>query len=316
MLSSNLNQKILKTLWNSIVLNKQFLRNGQRQTNILDDYANLYRPEVESELEYLAVQTSKNKSLQIDYEIEQQRKRKHTIRYHILRRKYVAHPNDIKVDPYIKNHMQFLHKNYSKRWTLDMLAESFNYSIDNVRLILRQRTTRRMRVRPRPPSSLFGIKDEEECEKLIREHIIKRDLTISKNSELENDDGDSVDYQVLAEESNLVSRRRPTDAYMERYNDGFFSNIISSSDEDQQNERDKSIEKKFLTSSPTLLDRITKLRLNTNSTYDTYSYDETSELYNKRMEMINKMQRTNDSIVEMNERKQKFLEKPSLKKIK
>ncbi|CAF4282168.1 unnamed protein product, partial [Rotaria sp. Silwood2] len=57
MLSSNLNQKILKTLWNSIVLNKQFLRNGQRQTNILDDYANLYRPEVESELEYLAVQT-------------------------------------------------------------------------------------------------------------------------------------------------------------------------------------------------------------------------------------------------------------------
>ncbi|CAF3310593.1 unnamed protein product [Rotaria sp. Silwood2] len=70
MLSSNLNQKILKTLWNSIVLNKQFLRNGQRQTNILDDYANLYRPEVESELEYLAVQTSKNKSLQIDDEID------------------------------------------------------------------------------------------------------------------------------------------------------------------------------------------------------------------------------------------------------
>ncbi|CAF4956817.1 unnamed protein product [Rotaria sp. Silwood1] len=70
MLSSNLNQKLLKTLWNSIVLNKQFLRNGQYQSNILNNYANIYRPEIESELEYLAVQTSRNKSLQIDYEID------------------------------------------------------------------------------------------------------------------------------------------------------------------------------------------------------------------------------------------------------
>ncbi|CAF4385064.1 unnamed protein product, partial [Adineta steineri] len=42
----------------------------------------------------------------------QQRKRQNTVRYHILKRKYVVHPNDIKVDPYVKNHMQFLHKNY------------------------------------------------------------------------------------------------------------------------------------------------------------------------------------------------------------
>jgi hypothetical protein len=70
MFFSNLNQKFLQTLLNSVVLNKRFLRNGQRQSNILDDYANMYRPEVESELEYLAVQTSRNKSLQINYEIE------------------------------------------------------------------------------------------------------------------------------------------------------------------------------------------------------------------------------------------------------
>lgn len=70
MLSSNLNQKLLKTIWNSIILNKQFLRNGPRQSSILDDYSNMYRPEVESELEYLAVQTSRNKSLQVDYEKE------------------------------------------------------------------------------------------------------------------------------------------------------------------------------------------------------------------------------------------------------
>jgi hypothetical protein len=75
-----------------------------------------------------------------------------------------------------------------------------------------------MRVRLRPPSSLFDIKDEEEREKLVREHIIKRDLRHSNKSELEKDDDDGgpVDYQVLAEESNLVPRRRPSDAYMER----------------------------------------------------------------------------------------------------
>jgi hypothetical protein len=97
-----------------------------------------------------------------------------------------------------------------------MLAESFNQSVDNVRLILKQRTTRGMRVRPRPPSSSFGIKDEEEREKLIQEHIIKRDLRSNNKSELEKDDSDPVDYQVLAEESNLVPRQRPSDAYMKR----------------------------------------------------------------------------------------------------
>ncbi|CAF1567834.1 unnamed protein product [Adineta steineri] len=99
-------------------------------------------------------------------------------------------------------------------------------------------------------------------------------------------------------------------------NDGFFSNIISSSDEDQQNERDISIKKKLLTSSSTstLLDRINKLRINTNITSDTYSYDQTSEIYDKRMAIIQKMQQTNDTIVEMNEKKQKFLKKSPVKK--
>jgi hypothetical protein len=53
-----------------MILNKRFLRHDQRQPTILDTYANIYRPEVESEMEYLAVQTSRKKSLQIDYEIE------------------------------------------------------------------------------------------------------------------------------------------------------------------------------------------------------------------------------------------------------
>ncbi len=97
-------------------------------------------------------------------------------------------------------------------------------------------------------------------------------------------------------------------------NDGFFSNVI---DEDQQTERDISIKKNLLTSSPTLLDRINKLRLNTHTTSDTYSSDQTSsEIYNKRMEIINKMQQTNDAIVQMNEKKQKYLKKPPLLKIK
>lgn len=98
-----------------------------------------------------------------------------------------------------------------------MLAESFNYSVNDVRLILSQRTKRGMRVRPRSTASLLDNKDEEEREKIIREHIINRDINKSKKPELENDDGDPVDFQILAEESNLVSRRRPSDAYMERY---------------------------------------------------------------------------------------------------
>ena len=169
----------------------------------------------------------------------QQRKRQRIIRYHILRRKYVVHPNDIEVDPYVKNHMQFLHKNYPstssyhiisthlfdknkifhlflERWTAAMLSESFDQSVDNVRLILKQRTTRGMRVKPRPPSSIFGIKDEKERERLIGEHIIKRDLHNKTKPELEKNDGDPVDYQILAEESKLVPRKRPSDAYMKK----------------------------------------------------------------------------------------------------
>ncbi|CAF4317661.1 unnamed protein product, partial [Adineta steineri] len=147
----------------------------------------------------------------------QQRKRQNTVRYHILKRKYVVHPNDIKVDPYVKNHMQFLHKNYPKRWTAEILAESFNQSVDNVRLILQQRTRRRMRVRPRPPTTLSGIKDEEEREELVREHIIQRDIGINNKPDLvKDDDEEPVDYQILAEESNLVSQKRPSDIYMKR----------------------------------------------------------------------------------------------------
>jgi hypothetical protein len=56
----------------------------------------------------------------------QQRKRQHAIRYHILKRKYVAHPNDIKIDPYVKNHMQFLYKNYRS-----MDIELFTLKIEN-----------------------------------------------------------------------------------------------------------------------------------------------------------------------------------------
>jgi hypothetical protein len=38
--------------------------------------------------------------------------------------------------------------------------------------------------------------------------------------------------------------------------------------------------------------------------------DQTLDIHRKRLEIIDKMQQTNDSIVEMNERKQKYLPKP------
>ena len=97
-------------------------------------------------------------------------------------------------------------------------------------------------------------------------------------------------------------------------NDGFFSNVISLSAEDQHNERDISIKNKLLTSFPTLLDRMNKLRLDRQTTHDTFSSDQTSNIQNQRMAIIEKMQQTNDAIVEMNERKQKFLPKPPIKK--
>ena len=60
-------------------------------------------------------------------------------------------------------------------------------------------------------------KDEDEREKVMLEHIIKRDITNNNKVELENDDdNDPVDHQILAEESKLVPRRRPSDAYLER----------------------------------------------------------------------------------------------------
>ena len=102
---------------------------------------------------------------------------------------------------------------FEDRWTVKMLAESFNQSIDNVRLILRQRTTRTMRVRPRHPATLFGIKHDEERERLMREHIIKRDTGDYSNSD---DDEDLIDCRVLAEESNLIRQQRSTDIYTKR----------------------------------------------------------------------------------------------------
>ncbi|CAF1645474.1 unnamed protein product [Adineta ricciae] len=219
MFSLSANERCFRTFCHCIARSVRYLRNDrQRPAKILDSHANVYRPEVESELEHLAVATSRNKSLQINYEKELERKRQRSIRYHVLRRKYVAHPNDIQINPYVKNHMQFLRKNYPSRWTVDMLAESFNQSVENVRLILQQRTTRRLRVRARPPSSLFGVKDEEEREKIIREHIMKRDLSRRNRPELANtdDDNEPVDHQVLAEESHLLPRQRPSDDYMKR----------------------------------------------------------------------------------------------------
>lgn len=71
-----------------------------------------------------------------------------------------------------------------------------------------------MRVRPRTPSSLFGVQDEQTGEKRMREHIMQRDLSSARKVDL--DDGEPVDYQVLAEESKLVARRRPSDGYRER----------------------------------------------------------------------------------------------------
>ena len=62
--------RLLKHVASSRLVPNCLLRTTQRPTSILDEYANVYRPEVESELEHLAVQTTKNRSLQIDYELE------------------------------------------------------------------------------------------------------------------------------------------------------------------------------------------------------------------------------------------------------
>lgn len=58
---------LLKNLW---WISQRFLRTRARSSTILDDYATIYRPDVESELEHLAVQTTREKSLQLNYEIE------------------------------------------------------------------------------------------------------------------------------------------------------------------------------------------------------------------------------------------------------
>lgn len=50
-----------------LCISRRCLRDRSR---ILDDYATFYRPEVQSELEHLAVQTARKKSLQINYELE------------------------------------------------------------------------------------------------------------------------------------------------------------------------------------------------------------------------------------------------------
>jgi hypothetical protein len=62
----HINRTAIKCM-NELILSHQRYRTS---STILSDYANVYRPEVESELEYLAVQTSKEKSLQVNYELE------------------------------------------------------------------------------------------------------------------------------------------------------------------------------------------------------------------------------------------------------
>lgn len=63
-----------------------------------------------------------------------------------------------------------------------------------------------------------------------------------------------------------------------------------------------------------MLDRINKLRLNTNTISDTSAPDQSDDIHQKRLRIIEQMQRSNDSIAEMNERKQKFTEKTTVKK--
>lgn len=188
-----------------------------------------------SEIRCSLARLNTNKERSISLPSREQRRRQRTIRYHILRQKYVAHPKDVQVNVFVKNHMQFLRKNYPRktresevqisvqslvfvdRWSVQMLSESFNQSIENVRLILRQRTARRMRVRPRPPTSLFGINDEDERERLVREQIMKRDMRKTGTAGSMDDNNDEpVDYRVLAEESHLMPRTRPSNQYMER----------------------------------------------------------------------------------------------------
>jgi hypothetical protein len=71
MLYLNRYQTLFRQICTTLLCNQRYLRNGpQAPPSILDSHANLYRPEVESDLEYLAVQTSRKPSLQINYELE------------------------------------------------------------------------------------------------------------------------------------------------------------------------------------------------------------------------------------------------------
>ena len=68
--------------------------------------------------------------------------------------------------------------------------------------------------------------------------------------------------------------------------------------EDENNEQQRRI------SSPeTLLERINKLRLNSNVTMESESID----LSASRLKILEKMQRSNDSLAQMIERKEKFV---------
>ncbi|CAF1561287.1 unnamed protein product, partial [Didymodactylos carnosus] len=144
-------QQFLKNLLNNIlpIIFKRQIRTGggadrrltvedfiipEKQPTVLDRYANTFRREIESEQETLATLTSKNKSLQLNYELEKSRKQQATARFHMLKRKYFAHPNDVVVKQEVKNHIQFLHKNYPKRWDIDTLANGFGLSREDVQL--------------------------------------------------------------------------------------------------------------------------------------------------------------------------------------
>lgn len=68
---------------------------------------------------------------------------------------------------------------------------------------------------------------------------------------------------------------------------------------------DENNEQRRISSPETLLERINKLRVNRNEPLESESID----LSASRLKILEKMQRSNDSLAEMAERKEKFVKK-------
>lgn len=100
-----------------------------------------------------------------------------------------------------------------------MLAQSFDQTEENIRLILQQRASRRLRVRPKPLATTFGINDKEEKDKLIEQHLLQRDIKNYKSTKI---DDEPVDSRVLAEENRILSRERPSEIYLSKEVRRFF----------------------------------------------------------------------------------------------